>query len=127
MPTSPTQRTLQALRKKGYTCAITEKWNPHAHIRQDLFQILDLLCLAKDEILGIQCTTYAHHADHKTKIINHENTRIWLNAGGKLEIWSWKKTMKGKRVAYESRVEEITLDDLPIKKQEAFKLEGEEV
>ncbi|WP_428851320.1 hypothetical protein [Imbroritus primus] len=52
MATSPTQRTLALLRKEGYTAEVTEHWNAFAGIRQDLFNVIDVLALGDGEILG---------------------------------------------------------------------------
>lgn len=55
--TSPTQRTLKHLRDAGYPLVqVVEKWNPHAHIRQDLYGIIDVLAVGAD-IVGVQATS----------------------------------------------------------------------
>ena len=56
---SPTSRSLAHLRKLGFTVGITEKWNPYAHIRQDLFGCIDMVAIKKDVkgVLGIQTTS----------------------------------------------------------------------
>ena len=42
---TPTQRTLAECRRRGWTAAVVEKWNPHARIRQDLFGCIDILAV----------------------------------------------------------------------------------
>ena len=65
MATSPTTRSLQYLRKQGCELvAVTEKWNPHANIRQDLFGIIDVLAIHGDRIIAVQ-TTSADHVSHR--------------------------------------------------------------
>jgi hypothetical protein len=55
--TSPTQRTLKYLREQGcQLVAVTERWNPHARIRQDLFGIIDVLALKDDQVIAVQAT-----------------------------------------------------------------------
>lgn len=108
---SPMQRTLKLLRGQGYVCGITEKFNSFIKIRQDLFGFIDLVALKPGEIIGVQCTTGAHHAEHKTKII--PLARPWLEAGGKIWLitWSKNKVEKGKKKeTWVSRLEEITID-----------------
>jgi hypothetical protein len=54
---SPTQRSLDYLRLKGYPLvAVVERFNPHAMVRQDLFGILDVLAVGAD-IVGVQTTS----------------------------------------------------------------------
>ena len=50
MSSSPTQRSLKLMRERGYLCEITERWNPFAKIRQDLFHFVDVLCIKDGEI-----------------------------------------------------------------------------
>lgn len=42
---SPTQRSLAYMRETGYFAEVTEHWNPHARIRQDLFGFIDIVCV----------------------------------------------------------------------------------
>lgn len=89
----------------GRTCTIVEKWNPFAKVRQDLFGFIDVLCLNDGEIVGVQATSDSNHSTRKIKILAHENYPKWVKANGKVEVWSWKKKMVGKRPKYESRIE----------------------
>ena len=118
--TSPTQRTMRALRHDGATCAVVEKWNPHAGpvgIRQDLFGFVDVLVLAPGRgIVGVQCCARSGHAAHRRKILE-ERTEVaieWLKCGGAIEIWSWgKQKVKrgGTAMRWVPKVEEITLEE----------------
>jgi len=54
---SPTQRSLADLRKRYPFVAVVEKWNPHARIRQDLFGIIDIVCVGPDGTVGVQSTS----------------------------------------------------------------------
>lgn len=112
---TPTQRTLQALRKQGYKCAIVEKWNPHAHIRQDLFGIIDILALAPGEVVGVQSagTSFSEH-EHKLLEEKREECLTWLEAGGKLQLWGWRKLKVkrgGKAYKYEPRIRVFEVGD----------------
>ena len=102
--TSPTQRTNAYLRKEGYTVATVEKWNQFAHIRRDLFGIIDVLAIREGEILGVQATTGAHVAARITKALAEPKLERWLMAGGHFEVWGWRKTgARGKRKLWSLR------------------------
>ena len=95
MSTNPTQRTLKEMRKRGYTCAITEHWNAFAHIRQDLFGIVDVLCLQGDETVAVQTTSDSNVSSRVKKIAEHENTPMIRDAGWKIVVHGWRK-VKGR-------------------------------
>ena len=56
-----------------------------------MFHIFDLIAL-DNGIIGIQVTG-ADIAEHKRKImVEHaEYTHAWLENGGRIEIWAWRK------------------------------------
>jgi len=91
---TPTQRTLAYLREEGYLCAIVEKWNPHARIRQDLFGFIDILAIKRDETLAIQATA-SGVSDRLKKIMASELLPKVREAGWKIQIWGWRKSAKG--------------------------------
>lgn len=102
---SPTQRALKFCKDQGWTAAITEKWNPHAHIRQDLFGIIDLVVLADSSILGVQVCAGASHAARQTKAESEPRLKTWLLCGGHFEVWSFsKRGARGKRKLWQRRV-----------------------
>lgn len=104
---SPTQNTLKRLRKEGWLAAITEHWNPHVKIRQDLYGWMDVIAvrgprpLSKDvegimlpgQIMGVQTTSVSNVSGRKRKILHECEDRplIWLRAGGLIEIHGWQK------------------------------------
>lgn len=92
---SPTQRSLKLLRERGYMVAITEKWNPHARIRQDLFGILDLVAIKGDETLGVQTTTLGNVSARVDKITQSEATPILRDAHWRIEVHGWRKLKAG--------------------------------
>lgn len=106
---SPTQRTLQALRKLGFVAAVVERWNPHARVRQDLFGCIDIVAIRDGiGILGIQACAGASHAARRDKAAAEPKLRTWLECGGRFEIWSWaKQGARGKRKTWTLRREEI--------------------
>lgn len=119
--TSPTQRALAELKKRGWPAAITEHWNQYAHIRQDLFGVFDLLAIrpaqfGKEEtgptmhtpefqagiswtnqvleraaILGIQVTSAANRAARRDKLQAWAHLKAWRTAGGEVELWTFGK------------------------------------
>lgn len=107
--TSPTQRTIAELKKLGYTVAIVERWNPYARIRQDLFGFIDILGIKPGEILAIQATDHTSHSKRRIKSLAHKNFPIWIAAGGKFEIWSFRKAgPRGKRKIWTVRKESLS-------------------
>lgn len=98
--TSPTQRSLKHMRGLGYTCAIVEHWNPFAHIRQDLFGFIDVLCVKGEDIVGVQTTSGDHVAERVAKIVAHENWPLVCNAITVI-VHGWRKSAKGKWVLRE--------------------------
>ena len=90
MPTSPTQLTLQRLRKQGWKPATVEKWNHVTKIRQDLFGFIDVLAVKGRLTLAIQATSGSHHSARRTKIQANDNFPIIAKAWN-VEIWSWRK------------------------------------
>lgn len=100
---SPTQRSLEKWRKLGYTVKVVERWNPYAHIRQDLWGF-DLLALREDSIIGIQTTTNPHTSERVAKLLALPTTGIWLASPTRralVEGWA-KRGPQGKRKRWES-------------------------
>lgn len=116
---SPTQRTLRLLREQGCIAAVTERWNPYVGehgVRQDLFGFMDVIALA-GAILGVQACAGSGMAAHRRKILEEctEAAEAWLRAGGRIEIWAWRKVKVrrgGKAERWEPRIENVTLEDL---------------
>lgn len=96
---SPTARTLEYARKKGWDAAVVERWNPHAKVLHDLFGCIDILALdGRDGVLAIQATSdlNAGNSGRRCEKVAAEPRAIrWLRAGGRLEVWAWR--MVGKR------------------------------
>lgn len=89
---SPTQRTLAHLRAAGYPLVqVVEKWNPHARIRQDLFQILDVLAVSETEIVGVQATSGSNVAARVAKITESDALPILRKAGIRILVHGWRK------------------------------------
>ena len=107
---SPTQRTLDELRRRGWTAQVVERpWNKFSKVTLDLFGVIDLVAIVPPSkeyppyghlpgaILGIQATTGTNHASRRTKILAEPRAKEWVDAGGRLELWTWSQ-----RVAYKA-------------------------
>jgi hypothetical protein len=93
MALSPTQRTLAALKDDGWECAVVEKWIPRARVRKDLFGVIDIIAIGGARgILGVQ-STGQDYAGHYKKMMTEKAQEClrWLQSGGGLELWSWRK------------------------------------
>lgn len=98
MAASPTQRTLQECRRRSWPAAIVERWNPFAHIRQDLFGGIDLVVLDdKPGVLGIQATSDSNVAARVAKLkgLMDGQIGVWVARGNRLQVWGWRK-IKGR-------------------------------
>lgn len=111
-PHSNAQESLKHMRKIGYTCAVVERWNSHAHIRQDLFGGIDLLAIRFGETAGIQCSRSADLAAHRTKLLGEPRMRSWVEAGNKLLLHGWDlKGKDGTQKRWTLREEELRVGD----------------
>ena len=110
---SPTQRSLKELRECGWTAQVVERFNPHARVRVDLFGCIDIVAIdPAGGIVGIQACAGASHSARKAKIMAEPKMGQWLNAGGRVELWSWaKRGPRGKRKVWTLRKESITTTD----------------
>ena len=110
---SPTSRSLDYCRKKGWFAGIVERYIAQCRQRFDLFGCIDLVAL--DELpgcLGIQATSGSNHSSRIKKALEEPRLLAWLRAGNRYEVWSWaKKGPKGKRKVWTLRREPITLSE----------------
>lgn len=100
---SPTKRTLDMLRREGYECAIVEKWNPHAKVRQDLFGIIDVLGMQaySKGLVGVQVTTASNMSSRMRKALASPHLKTWLATGNVFWVHGWEK--KGSRYQVKRR------------------------
>lgn len=108
--TTPTQRTLALCRKNGWTVAVTERWNPFAKIRQDLFGFIDLVALNGQQIIGIQTTVGDSVSKRIAKIRDEPRAAKWLESGGRIFVHGWRKLASSRK--WECREIEITTEVL---------------
>ena len=88
---SPTQNTLKLLRDEGYLAAVVEHWNPHAHIRQDLFGIIDVIGIREGETIAVQSTSYSNTSARVKKIKESDNLVMLIKAGWIVHVHGWHK------------------------------------
>jgi uncharacterized protein YlzI (FlbEa/FlbD family) len=94
------QRSVKRMKDKGYRVAKTEKWNPFAHVRQDLYNFADIVCIRKDKVgvLAINSCGAGTIAHHIEKFKKNPDLKVWLAAGNRLIIHGWwKKAVKRKK------------------------------
>lgn len=91
MAASPTQRTLERLRKDGWLPAVVEKRNPATKTLNDLYGFIDVLAVRDGETLGVQATSYSNVSKRVNKIADHENVDAVRKAGWRIEVWGWHK------------------------------------
>jgi len=107
--TSPAQRTLAKLRKEGWLCAITEKWNQYAKVRQVLFGFIDVIAIRGDEMLAIQTTSGSNVAARISKIRALPSAAEWLKGSSRRSIvhgWA-KRGGRGERKLWSCRQVEV--------------------
>jgi hypothetical protein len=103
MAGSPTSRSLEVLRERGYMAAVTEKWNPYARIRQDLFGIVDLVAVGKGELVMVQTTSASNVSSRLKKIADSPVLPLLREAGVRLLVHGWRKK-KGRWVLREEDI-----------------------
>lgn len=109
---SPTKRALADLRELGFTCQVVERWCPFSRRRIDLFGCIDIVGAREGGILGVQACAGASHAARRKKAMDEPRLRVWLEAGGAFEIFSYaKQGARGKVKHWRLRREPITLED----------------
>ena len=120
---SPTQRTLRELRKQGRLVDVCERWvinpkHPAGGFRKDMFGFIDLVVLDPEQgIVAVQSCGQAFK-QHVDKILDSEcteNAIEWLQCGGKIEVWGWRKVKLkrgGKAMRWRPRIRQISMKDL---------------
>lgn len=119
---SPTARSLEELRKRGYICQVVEHRIPKSFVTVDFIGCIDIIAFRDGEIVGVQATSDSggNHSARRHKILAEPRARKWLEAGGKLWLWSWaQRGAAGERKLWTLRFEPITLDDFASSEGEA--------
>ena len=93
---SPTQRTLKHLRELGYTAEVVERWNPHARIRHDLFNIIDVLGVSETGVAAVQTTSAGNMKARINKIAESDILPLLIKLEWKVIVHGWRKNSKGR-------------------------------
>lgn len=93
---SPTQRTLKHLREAGYTAEVVERWNPHARVRHDLFNIIDVLGVSDTEVCAVQTTSAGNMKARINKIAESDILPRLLKLEWRVIVHGWRKNSKGR-------------------------------
>lgn len=90
---TPTARTLAECRRVGWEAAVAEKWIEATKQRKDLFGFIDVVALTGSSIVGIQATSGGEVSRRVEKIRSQcrEQAEAWLDSGGLIEVWGWRK------------------------------------
>lgn len=84
------------MRDQQYKAEVTEKWNPWARIRQDLFGFIDLIAVGNGVTIGVQTTSYSNMSARKKKIMDSDIYPILKACGWQIVVHGWKKNKKGR-------------------------------
>jgi hypothetical protein len=80
------------MRERGYPLVqVVERWNPYAHVRQDLFGIIDVVAVG-DDIVGVQATSASNVAKRVAKITDSPALPVLRKAGIRVLVHGWRKS-----------------------------------
>jgi len=110
---TPTVRSRRYLEQRGWTCGVTQRYVHQIQRYFDLFGFIDLVCMHPDDgFLAVQVTAGGNGSARIKKILDTENARKWLAAGGKIEVHDWRTIKTGKRRLWEPRITGVTEEAL---------------
>jgi hypothetical protein len=124
---SPTQRSLDYLRKRGLIAAVVERFNHYAGppdakcqvcgknkigVRQDLFGIFDIIAVdpQKRLTIAVQTTSGSNLSARRRKLLDSGEAMVCMAAGWKILLHAWAKhkiIRGGKAWKYELIEEEL--------------------
>jgi hypothetical protein len=130
---SPTSRTLEECRKRGWVAGVVERHSPFPKPfgkKHDFLGVIDLIavapatssgsfCLTPASTIGIQACSDGRTgtggrgsdlAARRAKILAEPRARAWVEAGNRLEIWAWGSRVHGKGKRWTLRVEVFTAE-----------------
>lgn len=99
---TPTQRSLDMLRERGYTVAVVERSSNFRGVfrRHDLFGIADLMAIRRNEVMLVQVTSGPNVAARIKKIAESDNIGAIRESGMLVYVHGWTKRANGR---YECR------------------------
>lgn len=104
---TPTARTLATLRADGWTAEVVERWNPHARVRHDLFNVADILAVRGRETLAVQVTAGSGVSARVAKLRASAALPLLVTVGWHVEVHGWRKVKVkrgGKAIRWACRV-----------------------
>lgn len=116
---SSVQRTLRECRGQGRFVEKVEQWISFGRkddenkggTRRDAFGFIDILAIDTKQIVAIQACTQSSKK-HLDKIVESEYAKAWVEAGGAVELWCWRKVKLvrgGKAVRWTPKITYITI------------------
>ena len=89
---SPTSRSLDLLRKDGWTACIVERYNSFSKRYNDLYGFIDVLAMCpRRGFLAVQTTSDSNVTARLAKIAAEPRSLTWIEAGGRIVVHGWKK------------------------------------
>jgi hypothetical protein len=87
------QRSLTALKAEGYHAEKVRRWRGSQRTSHRLFHFIDLLAFRADQAapLAVHVTTAARSLGSALPFAPPAALAAWLAAGGRLEVWAWRK------------------------------------
>jgi hypothetical protein len=118
---SPTARSLDLLRRRGFEAEVVERWLPIGtkdkdgqpiKIRRDLFGCIDIVAVHSSVAgaLGVQATSASNMSARLNKAKTLKPIAVWLKAQNRFEVWGW--WVNPGSACWEVRVAELRLDDM---------------
>lgn len=87
---SLTPRSVEHMRKYGWTCEVVEHYNSFVKRKFDLFGFIDVLCVRGDKVVGVQATSWDEVNRRIEKITSHDNYDL-IKRGIPVIVHGWKK------------------------------------
>lgn len=136
--TSPTARTLEECRKRGWIAGVVERHSPFPKPfgkKHDFLGMIDLVAIdtgvswqcitgcgrkQRGQTIGIQACSDGRTgaggrgsdlAARRAKILAEPRARAWVEAGNRLEIWAWGSRVVGKGRRWRVRIERFEVRD----------------
>ncbi len=100
---TPTQRSLELLRKNGYIAEVVERYNSFSRTRHDLFNIGDILAIRSGEVLLVQTTSGGNAKARVNKIIASEHIHTIVGSGINVCVHGWRKLKHGSKQVWSCR------------------------
>lgn len=73
-----------------------ERWNPHARVRHDLFNIIDVLAVSETEVLAVQTTSASNMKARINKISEADILPLLIKLEWRVIVHGWKKNKQNR-------------------------------